>query len=379
MTTTWHRVSNQTFTITEEILVRASLDETFASLIAQMGRQNETPDGKPLPMMIETRPGGRWYRDLGGDNGHLWGFVQSIKRPVAARDLGTAVHVDGRDLEPDVPADRSRRRHADHVHAHAGRPVPRRTPAAAWRRAGRRCTRACARPRKPTVTSKESIHGDRLMRLLAELEQEAHDHAARARARAAGAPVVAAASEVDVARPARAARRDGSRQRRRARGDGHDAGAAGSSCSRKRRRPPSSCRRSTRAWRRRGTHLGGFDDAAMNATWRLMAGGREIMAMPRAAFAPRDHAEPLVSPSRTAAGLPAAARRAGAVGVRPDGGREPVREHGCRRGSVTPCDASPVVSASAEDDAATVFLRLTTFHPSQARLKASTTRDRGLT
>ena len=32
-------------------------------------------------------------------------------------------------------------------------------------------------------------------------------------------------------------------------------------------------------------HLGGLDDAAMGATWRLMAGGRELMAMPRAAFA----------------------------------------------------------------------------------------------
>lgn len=31
--------------------------------------------------------------------------------------------------------------------------------------------------------------------------------------------------------------------------------------------------------------LGGFDDAKMNATWRLMADGREIMAMPRAAVA----------------------------------------------------------------------------------------------
>jgi len=72
----------ETFTITEEIMVRASLDKTFASLIAQMGRLNETPDGKPLPMVLEPRPGGRWYRDLGGDNGHLWGFVQSIKRPV---------------------------------------------------------------------------------------------------------------------------------------------------------------------------------------------------------------------------------------------------------------------------------------------------------
>ena len=73
---------SETFTITEEILVRATLDKTFASLIAQMGRLNETPDGKPLPMVLEPRPGGRWFRELGGDNGHLWGFVQSIKRPV---------------------------------------------------------------------------------------------------------------------------------------------------------------------------------------------------------------------------------------------------------------------------------------------------------
>jgi hypothetical protein len=73
---------SETFTITEEILVRASLEKTFASLLAQMGPLNETPDGKSLAMVLEPRPGGRWYRDLGGDNGHLWGFVQSIKRPV---------------------------------------------------------------------------------------------------------------------------------------------------------------------------------------------------------------------------------------------------------------------------------------------------------
>ena len=81
MTTTMTAVS-PTFTITEEILVRATLDSTFASLIAEMGPRNLTPDGKPLPMVLEARPGGRWFRDLGGENGHLWGFVQSIKRPV---------------------------------------------------------------------------------------------------------------------------------------------------------------------------------------------------------------------------------------------------------------------------------------------------------
>jgi uncharacterized damage-inducible protein DinB len=31
-------------------------------------------------------------------------------------------------------------------------------------------------------------------------------------------------------------------------------------------------------------HLGGFNDAKMNATWRIMSGEREVMAMPRAAF-----------------------------------------------------------------------------------------------
>ena len=82
MTTTAPVNDQPTLTIAEEILVRASLDDTFASLITQLGRQNETPDGKPLPMILEPFPGGRWYRDLGGDNGHLWGFVQSIKRPV---------------------------------------------------------------------------------------------------------------------------------------------------------------------------------------------------------------------------------------------------------------------------------------------------------
>jgi uncharacterized protein YndB with AHSA1/START domain len=70
-----------TLDITEEVLVRASIDETFDAIVAQAGRLNETPDGKPFPMVIETWPGGRWYRELGGNNGHLWGHVQSIKRP----------------------------------------------------------------------------------------------------------------------------------------------------------------------------------------------------------------------------------------------------------------------------------------------------------
>ena len=81
MTTTAPALENQTFTVSEEITVHASIEQTFDSLLANMGRLNEGPDGNPLPMVLEPRPGGRWYRDFGGDNGHMWGLVPSIKRP----------------------------------------------------------------------------------------------------------------------------------------------------------------------------------------------------------------------------------------------------------------------------------------------------------
>ena len=70
-----------TLTVIEEIRVRASLETTFATLLEEMGPHNETPTGETLAMKIEPWPGGRWFRDLGGDNGHFWGVVQAIKRP----------------------------------------------------------------------------------------------------------------------------------------------------------------------------------------------------------------------------------------------------------------------------------------------------------
>jgi hypothetical protein len=82
MTTMAQPLASPTLTVADEIHVRASVEDTFDSLIVQMGRQNQGLDGTPLPMILEPYPGGRWFRDLGGDNGHLWGFVQSIKRPV---------------------------------------------------------------------------------------------------------------------------------------------------------------------------------------------------------------------------------------------------------------------------------------------------------
>jgi uncharacterized protein YndB with AHSA1/START domain len=73
--------------ITQEVHVRASLETTFATLLEQMGPENETPQAK-MPMKIEPWPGGRWFRDLGDGNGHFWGNVQAIKRPTLLEITG---------------------------------------------------------------------------------------------------------------------------------------------------------------------------------------------------------------------------------------------------------------------------------------------------
>ena len=81
-------VEDLTVHITEEIQVKAGLEDTFAALLEQMAEGNSLPDGTPMPMKIEARPGGRWYRDLGEDNGHFWGNVQAIKRPTLLEITG---------------------------------------------------------------------------------------------------------------------------------------------------------------------------------------------------------------------------------------------------------------------------------------------------
>jgi hypothetical protein len=79
---------NLTLNVMQEIKVRAPLDITFAALLEQMGPGNEIPDGTKMPMKIEPWPGGRWYRDLGDNNGHFWGVVQAIKRPTLLEIYG---------------------------------------------------------------------------------------------------------------------------------------------------------------------------------------------------------------------------------------------------------------------------------------------------
>jgi uncharacterized protein YndB with AHSA1/START domain len=73
--------------ITQEIHVNASIANTFEALLEQLGPENESPEQK-MPMKLEAWPGGRWFRDLGDNNGHFWGHVQAIKRPTLLEICG---------------------------------------------------------------------------------------------------------------------------------------------------------------------------------------------------------------------------------------------------------------------------------------------------
>ena len=70
----------QAFEIMKEEEIAAPIEIVFETILEQMGPLNSTPE-KPMPMVLEAWPGGRWYRDLGNNTGHFWGTVQAIKAP----------------------------------------------------------------------------------------------------------------------------------------------------------------------------------------------------------------------------------------------------------------------------------------------------------
>ncbi|NNE42944.1 MAG: SRPBCC domain-containing protein [Gemmatimonadetes bacterium] len=76
------------FRIEIERQINAPINDVFESLLTQMGEESVTHEGNALHLKIEAFPGGRWYRDLGDGNGHYWGTVQSIKRPVLMEITG---------------------------------------------------------------------------------------------------------------------------------------------------------------------------------------------------------------------------------------------------------------------------------------------------
>jgi uncharacterized protein YndB with AHSA1/START domain len=71
----------QTLNLVKEASIAASVETVFAATLAEIGPESTMPDGTPFPFKLEAWPGGRWYRDLGNNTGHLWGHVQVIKPP----------------------------------------------------------------------------------------------------------------------------------------------------------------------------------------------------------------------------------------------------------------------------------------------------------
>ncbi len=80
-TVTMDGIENLQLSVTLETRVNAPIETTFQAVLDQLSTFFETPEGASLSMKLEPWPGGRWYRDLGDNNGHFWGNVQAIKRP----------------------------------------------------------------------------------------------------------------------------------------------------------------------------------------------------------------------------------------------------------------------------------------------------------
>ena len=70
--------SDFTLDLTQNIEIHAAVGDAYQGLIERLTTHSSTPDNKPMPMVLEQWPGGRWFRDLGNGQGHLWGFVQVI-------------------------------------------------------------------------------------------------------------------------------------------------------------------------------------------------------------------------------------------------------------------------------------------------------------
>lgn len=81
--------SVQTLNIVRETSIAAPPEITFEAILAELGPEGTMPpDNKPFPMKLEPWPGGRWFRDLGQNAGHLWGHVQVIKPPTLIEICG---------------------------------------------------------------------------------------------------------------------------------------------------------------------------------------------------------------------------------------------------------------------------------------------------
>ena len=74
--------------IEQTLEIKAAPEKVFEGLIQHLTNMEGEPGKPALKLKLERKPGGRWFRDLGSDSGHLWGFVQSIKPPTLLEIFG---------------------------------------------------------------------------------------------------------------------------------------------------------------------------------------------------------------------------------------------------------------------------------------------------
>src|SRR6266436_3028862 len=75
------KLEDLTLDVEQHIEIKGKPDKVFATMLEHFGKRNTRPDGESMNMILEVKPGGRWYRDRGNGISHLWGFVQVIKPP----------------------------------------------------------------------------------------------------------------------------------------------------------------------------------------------------------------------------------------------------------------------------------------------------------
>ena len=68
--------------VVKEVLIEASPEIVFETVLEPHGPM------KQMNIKLEAWVGGRWFRDLGNNTGHLWGHVQVIKPPKVLELVG---------------------------------------------------------------------------------------------------------------------------------------------------------------------------------------------------------------------------------------------------------------------------------------------------
>jgi uncharacterized protein YndB with AHSA1/START domain len=72
----------KTLRVSQDVQIAAPIEVVFETILEPHGGMKE------MQVKLEPWPGGRWFRDLGNNTGHLWGHVQVIKPPKLLEIVG---------------------------------------------------------------------------------------------------------------------------------------------------------------------------------------------------------------------------------------------------------------------------------------------------